>query len=38
MLEQLQQAYQAALGNVVFVDFKNKRIVKGAAYVQNSKA
>ena len=38
MLEQLQKAYQAALGNVVFVDFKNKKIVKGDADVQKSKA
>lgn len=38
MLEQLQQAYQKALGNVIFVDFKRKKIVKEIAYVQISKA
>lgn len=28
MLEQLQQAYETALQNVVFVDFVNKTVVK----------
>lgn len=38
MLEQLQQAYTEALGNVIFVDFKRKVVIKEAANVQNSKA